>query len=194
MKNAIRLSLLFTVGMISLLSSCYVENDGPVGPAGNDGWSDIKIITYNIYLNEWSRDNSQINYWYHEYYTDLVDYYVVDKGAVLFYYGYIETGGYVNKWFFIPFTNVYFDEGSGRYYEKIYDAMYSPGKLEIEIRDNNPFRYNLPDNRDVRIKAVILEGTQYNMIKSKNINLNNFNEVLKAIGNNDSIDERNNNK
>lgn len=186
MKNLIRYSLfLLVLGLPIFVSSCFIENDGPVGPPGKDGWSDIKIITFNIYLNDWARDNSQVNYWYYEYYTNLVDYVVVDQGAVLFYYGYIEPNGYVNKWFFIPFTNVYYDESIGRYYEKIYDAMYSPGKLEIEIRDNNPTRFNYPDKGDVRIKAVILEGTQYNMLKNNEVDLKNYNEVMKTLVSND---------
>ncbi|MFH1050474.1 MAG: hypothetical protein V1779_06025 [bacterium] len=182
MKKRIRLSMAFIATIMTMaLSSCFIENDGPVGPPGENGWSDIKVITYNINYNQWLRDNSQLNYWYYEYYTNLVDYYVVDKGTVLFYYGYIENNGFVNKWFSIPFTNVYYDGGSGRYYEKIYDAIYSPGKLEIEIRDNNSIRFDWPDDRDVRIKAVILEGTLYNQLKTENVDLKNYNAVMNAV-------------
>ncbi len=182
MKKRIKLSMALIATLLTVtLSSCYIENDGPVGPSGENGWSDIKVITYNIYFDQWKRDNSELNYWYHEYYTNIVDYYVVDKGTVLFYYGYIENDGFVNKWFSIPFTNVYFDEGSGRYYNKIYDAMYSQGKLEIEIRDNNSYRFDLPDSRDIRIKAVILEGTLYNKLKTDDVDLKSFNALMNAV-------------
>jgi|GEM_PF-6348670 len=191
MKKDFKLGLLALAAILSLtMTSCFIENDGPMGPQGNDGWSDIKIITFDIYYNSWGRDNSQLNYWYYEYNTNLVDYYVVDKGAVLFYYGYIEGNGYVNKWYFIPFTNVYYDEGTGRYYEKVYDAMYSNGKLEIEIRDNNPKRFDYPDDRDVRIKAVILEGTQYNMLKNNDVNVKNFDEVVNALSTKNTVSEK----
>jgi hypothetical protein len=189
MKKNFKYTLAVLSALLTLtLASCYVENDGPVGPPGKDGWSDIKIVTFNIFYNQWLRDNSQLNYWYFEYNTNLIDYYVVDNGAVLFYYGYIEPNGYVNKWYFIPFTNVYYDEASGRYYQKIFDAMYSYGKLEIEIRDNNPTRFNYPDDRDVRIKAVILEGTQFNLLKTKNTDLSNFNEVVKTLNTDKNIE------
>jgi hypothetical protein len=104
---------------------------------------------------------------------------VVDNGAVLFYYGFYESNGYVNKWFSIPFTNIYYD--GGRYYEKIYDATYQPGTLELEIRDTNPLRYDMPFDRDVKIKAIIVEGEKFNMLKKNDIDLKNYSEVSNAL-------------
>ncbi len=167
-----------------LLTSCNTESEGPMGPPG---WSDIKIITYDIWSNEWLRDNSERNYWYNIYITNLVDYYVLDKGAVLFYYGTIENDGYVNKWYFIPFTNIYWDDKYSNYYETIYDATYSNKTLEVTIRDTNPDVLTGPETNDIRIKAVILEGEQYSMIKQKEVDLKNFNEVKEAININESF-------
>ncbi|MFC2131689.1 hypothetical protein ACFLSQ_09665 [Bacteroidota bacterium] len=164
-----------------LLTSCNIESEGPIGPPGNNGWSDIKIITYDIWSNEWLRDNSEPNYWYNIYITNLVDYYVLDQGAVLFYYGTIENDGYVNKWYFIPFTNVYWDDKYSDYFETIYDATYSNKTLEITIRDTNPDVLTSPETNDIRIKAVILEGEQYSMIMQKEVDVKNFNEVKGAF-------------
>ncbi len=173
------------------LNSCSIEGEGPMGPPGpkgEDGWSDIKIITFTIYPNYWLRDNSELNYWYYDYPTSLVNYYVVDNGTVLCYYGYYDRDGYVNKWYSIPFTNVYFDEALGQYFQKIYDVNYSPGHIEIEIRDLNPTRFDYPDDKDVAIKAVILEGDKYNMLLDSGIDTKDFNAVQKFFNiNSESI-------
>jgi hypothetical protein len=179
--------MLLTVTIATvLLSACKIENQGPMGPSGADGYANIKIVNFDIFYNDWLRDNSELNYWYYDYTTNLVDYYVIDHGAVLFYYGYIENDNNVNKWYIIPFTNVYYDVTLGRNFEKIYDASFSYGKLEIEIRDKNTTRFNWPDDRNVRVKAVILEGTQYNILKNKNVDIKDYNSVARELKINDS--------
>ena len=183
MKKKFTLVLTALLAVISLtMTSCIVDGTvGPMGPAGQDGWSDVKVIDFVIPLNSWQRDNSELNYWYYIYNTNLIDEYVVDNGAVLFYYGYFENSGYVNKWYSIPFTNLYFDEGLGYYYEKIYDASHAIGQVEIDIRDLNPTRFNYPDDRDVAIKIVILEGDHYNMLKKEGVNLKDFGELQRRV-------------
>lgn len=184
MKKQIKiLSLTFIIGLF-LLISCTVEKIGPTGPQGppgEDGWSDIKIIDFDILFDRWLRDNSEPNYWYFIYKTSLVDWYVVDDGAVLFYYGYIENDGNVNKWYFIPFTNIYWDEAYQDYFEKIYDANYSHETLEITVRDTHPDYFDFPESYDIRIKALIMEGTYYNLLKQKDIDFKDYNNVRKAL-------------
>lgn len=182
MKTKFRLSLIGTMILLTLfMTSCIIENDGPISPKTNDGWSNIKVISFNINYNAWSRDNSDRNFWYYTYYTSLIDYYVVDKGAVLFYYGYYDNSGYVNKWYSIPFTNVYYDNDLGRYYERVFDASYEPGILELEIKDTNPIRFEWAEEKDIKVKAIILEGHRYNMLKKEDVDLKNFSEVSKAL-------------
>lgn len=181
MNTKFKLILATFLALIILsLNSCFISEQGPVGPQGpkgEDGWSDIKVITFTIFVNSWKRDNSELNYWYFDYSTNLINYNVIDRGTVLFYYGYYDRDGYVNKWYSIPFTNIYYDQALGQYFQKIYDANYSPGLLEIEIRDLNPTRFDYPDNRDVAIKAVILEGDKYNMLMKSGVDVRDFNAI-----------------
>ena len=185
MKVKVSTLLTAMLVLVSLsLTSCYVESEGPVGPrgpAGEDGWSDIKIITFDVYYDAWSRDNSELNYWYYVYQTSTIDYYIVDKGAVLFYYGYYDRDGYVNKWYSIPFTNVYYDEGQGMYFEKIYDANYSPGQIELEIRDLNTVQFDYPDDRDIKVKAVILEGDLYSSLIKKGVDVKDLDALQREL-------------
>ena len=182
MKTKFRLSLIGTMIFVALfMTSCFIENDVPVDTYYDDEQADIKVITFTINYNAWGRDNSDRNFWYYTYNTSMIDYYVVDNGAVLFYYGNYDNSGYVNKWYSIPFTNVYYDNNLGGYYERVYDASYEPGILELEIKDTNPIRFEWAEEKDIKIKAIILEGHRYNMLKKNDIDLKNYSEVSSAL-------------
>lgn len=174
-----KITLLISVSAIialMLLSSC---REGPVGPAGRDGYSNVSILTFDILYDRWFRNNNETNSWFYDLSTSRINYDILDAGAVLFYYGLIESDGYVDKWYAVPFTDVYLN--AGRYYENIMDATYSFQLISISVRDTYPMAIDWPFTRDIRIKAVILEVAQANMIKKNNVDTKNYNEVKKAL-------------
>jgi hypothetical protein len=41
--------------------------------------------------------------------------------------------------------------------------------------------FDLPESYDIRIKALIMEGTYYNLLKQKDIDFKDYNNVRKAL-------------
>lgn len=168
--------------LLILLNSCTVQNQGPVGPPGprgNDGIANIKILTFNLYPNDWLRDKSETNLWFFRITTPYIDYDIIDYGTVLFYYGFPENDGNVNLWYALPFTDIYYEGDLTN--AKIFDAFYYYQTIELTYKDTSPTYLNLPDLGDIRIKAVILEGTPINRIKLKELNTKDYNQVKKAF-------------
>lgn len=174
-----RINILISAVMlltVMLLSSC---REGPVGPAGRDGYSNVSILTFDIFKDGWGRNLNETNSWFYDLSTSRIDYNILDAGAVFFYYGLIESSGYVDKWYSVPFTDVYLKDG--RYYENIMDATYSLNLISITVRDTDPVYIDWPFTEKIRIKAVILEVAQANILKQNNIDTKNYNEVKKAL-------------
>ena len=183
MKTIYRI-LSLTVVFISMLliNSCTVQNQGPVGPPGrrgNDGIANIKILTYNIYLTDWARDNSQTNLWYFKITSPYINYDVIDYGTVLFYYGRPENDGNVNLWYALPFTDIYYEGDLTN--AKIFDAFYYYQTIELTYTDTSPTFLDRPDIGDIRVKVVILEGTPINKIKLDSVNTKDYNQVKKIF-------------
>lgn len=167
---------------VLLLNSCTVENQGPIGPQGprgDDGISNIKILTYNVYLSDWARDNSETNLWFFRITSPYINYDIIDYGTVLFYYGFPENDGNVNLWYALPFTDIYYEGDLTN--AKIFDAFYYYETMEFTYKDTSPTYLNNPDIGDIRIKAVILEGTPINKIKLKGVDTKDYSQIKKVF-------------
>ncbi len=171
MKKNIILSFAVLLGF--LLLSCEGP-EGPPGPQGPSGNANVWSLSYVIYPDDWIEDG--FGFWYDQRSTPVIDQYVVDYGAVLFYLKDINGG---NTYTQLPSTEIYRDE-AGNVYSLEYAPWHGAGMLELQFYDTHPVNPYPPDWNCV-IKVVIVDGNPAAMKKLKEIDTSSYDEVKAAF-------------
>ncbi|TAL68342.1 MAG: hypothetical protein EPN82_10980 [Bacteroidetes bacterium] len=177
MKKVKLLVSAFALASMLLLNGCFNTHDGPIGPQGPEGPpgnANVKSFTYTIHPNDWLASNDP-NLWYFDQHCDYVTPDIVDYGAVLFYLK--ETSGKLS-WISLPTTSLYRDNGQA--YTTEYQPWHSDYTLSIQWIDTHPTNPRKP-TWDCVIKAIIIADYPYSVLKSKGVDLNNYEQVMSAL-------------
>lgn len=174
MKNLRILSLVLVASVTLLFNGCMKLDEGPVGPQGPPGNANVKSFTYTIHPGDWIL-SSDPNLWYYDRYCEYVTPDIVDYGAVLFYLK--ETSGKLS-WIALPSTSLYRD--NGQVYSTEYQPWHSDYTLSIQWIDSHPTNPRKP-TWDCVIKAIIIADYPYYSMKSKGVDINNYEQVKAAF-------------
>ncbi len=148
----------------------FASCSGPEGPAGDNGNANVWSVSYIIYPSDWVADG--FGKWYDRRTTPIIDKYIMDFGAVLFY---LKSTNGNNTWTQLPSTAVYHDQVGNTYSEE-YVPWYGVGMLEIQFYDTHPTTPLKPDWNCV-IKVVVIDGNPAAMKKLKEVDTDNYEQV-----------------
>lgn len=168
MKKSLLISALLL--SVILFASC-VGPEGPQGPSGN---ANVWTVSYVIYPKDWIADG--FGFWYDARTTPVIDSYVYDYGAVLFF---LKSTDGNNTWTQLPSTGLYRDD-LGNVFSQEYVPWFGIGKLEVQFIDTHPTKPLKPSWNCV-IKVVVIDGDPAAMKKLKDIDTGNYEQVKAAF-------------
>lgn len=169
--NSYRIMAIAAIAVI--LVSC-TGAEGPAGPKGRDGEdgnANVNSMVFTITPSNWVKADEK-GVWYVDVNAPLIDSYIMDYGAVIFYLK--DIGGF-NSWLSLPFTNVNYYQDSIEYLT-IYEPWYDLGNLHIQWRDTHPVNPQPPD-WDCVFKVVIIDGYPGLARKLESIDVSDYQQV-----------------
>lgn len=170
----ITLLLVLAVSFVFAFTAC----EGPVGPQGppgyngRDGNSSMSVFNYNLRSYQWQHDGG--GRWYYSLEMPEVTPDVVDYGAVLCYRENIING--VRTYEAMPITTLL--EYNGEIFTNELWYTHYDGYVDFEWLDTHPTD-PLPPDYDMYFKIVVIHPSD--SYKVKNMDLNDYNAVAKAL-------------
>jgi hypothetical protein len=143
-----------------LFNSCIGEQ-GPVGPAGEDGNANVK--SSSLTTSGWNYLSPD---WYINFSYNAITQDILDNGAVLVY---VQSG---SNYFQLPYT--FYPSST---YSRTYTFKHYLGGLSVYVTDSD---LTQPANPGLlTFKVVVIASSA--LAKHPNVDLNNYNEVKKTF-------------